>query len=204
MKIAVLVYGRLHKCTDHYDNIMQSLRRANEVDFFASSDNSAEIGDFVAVYKPLMYNNDPITYNVDYSQYLGRRGETNIHNMTCHFINKNRVFALFEDWCLRHAAAEYDAVVSLRVDCVFQTQFEFDNLRDQTVYIPLGSDYVGGINDQIAYGKPDVMKKYNGINPKELLDFGRSIPHPENLTRANLEFHHLGVDRVDLRYEIRK
>jgi hypothetical protein len=43
-----------------------------------------------------MINNNPTTYDYDLGKYSGKRWETNIHNMTCHFINKNRVFSLLE------------------------------------------------------------------------------------------------------------
>ena len=37
MKIAVLVYGRLHKCLEHYSNITETIGLENQIDFFLSS-----------------------------------------------------------------------------------------------------------------------------------------------------------------------
>lgn len=34
MHIAVLVYGRLNKCVEHHSNIMESLGKNNDIDFF--------------------------------------------------------------------------------------------------------------------------------------------------------------------------
>jgi hypothetical protein len=205
MRIAVLVFGRLNRCAEHYENIMESLGE-NEIDFFVSSDNPPEslLKDFIRLYKPKSCNNTAITYSYDLSKYHGRRAETNIDIMTRHFINKNRVFELFEEY-LEKTRTEYDCVLSLRVDCVFKNKFLFDSFQDNTIYIPYGFDWVeNGINDQLAYGKLDVMRKYNSINPVELLEKGLSIPHPETLNYANIKFHKLLVERPCLEYFIER
>lgn len=205
MRIAVLVYGRLNNAAKHYRNIVDAFG-THDLDFFLSSDNSSEslLNEFTRLYKPVRYINSPIHYDRDLGKYPGKRDETNIHNMTCHFINKNRVFALLEEHV--HATrATYDCVVSLRIDCVFQNKFVFDALAEDTIYIPQGSDHVEkAINDQIAYGKPDVMKKYNSIDPVYLLENRLSIPHPESLNYANIQFHALQVVRVELNYYLDK
>jgi hypothetical protein len=206
MRIAVLVYGRLKKCVDHYSNIIDHIGNHNQIDFFMSSDNASEsvLNDFIRLYNPILYNNDPIEYECDLGTYPGRREETQIHNMTCHFINKNRVFSLLENY-INGENVNYDAVISLRIDSVYTNRFDFANLADNTIYIPLGNDFVeNGINDQIAYGKVEVMKKYNSINPKELLDKGLSIPHPETLTLANIYYNNLIIERVNLQYSLNK
>lgn len=211
MHIAVLVYGRLNKCVENYINILESIGTKNNIDFFLSSDNSSEtqLNEFINLYKPILYNNHPIKYDYDLSKYPGKRNETNIHNMTCHFINKNRVFSLLEE----HISTNniyYDVVLSLRIDVFIQNSFEFkdaefNGLMDNTIYIPSGYDYVvNGINDQIAYGKVDVMKKYNCIDAKDLLEKKLTIPHPESLNSANIHFNKLQIKRVNLIYRINK
>jgi hypothetical protein len=205
MRIAVLVFGRLNRCVEHYENIMESLGD-NDIDFFVSSDNPSEslMNDFNCLYKPISSNSSAITYYYNLSKYPGRRYETCIDYMTRHFINKNRVLTLLEDY-IDKTNVEYDCVVSLRVDCVFKDYFLFDSLEENTIYIPYGSDWVeNGINDQIAYGKLDVMRKYNSINPIELLNKKLSIPHPETLNCANIKFHKLLVKRPDMEYYIER
>jgi hypothetical protein len=78
-------------------------------------------------------------------------------------------------------------------------------LEENTIYIPYGNDYADygkfdRINDQIAYGNVDAMKKYNYINPVDLLEKQLSIPHPESLNFANIIFNNLQVERFDLKY----
>ena len=206
MRIAVLVYGRLDKCVEHYENILESIGKYNEIDFFFSSDNSSEslVNDFINLYKPKLYNNSTIKYEYDLGKYPGKRIETNIHNMTCHFINKNRVFLLLEEYKNKENIY-YDCILSLRIDCIFYNNFIFNNLQDNTIYIPYGKDFIdNAINDQIAYGNIDSMKKYNSINPLYLLEKNLSIPHPESLNYANIIFHKLYVERIDINYILDK
>lgn len=207
MRIAILVYGRLNKCVEHYNNIVSSIGKHHDIDFFLSSDYPPEklLNDFIRIYKPVSYNNDPIKYECDLRQkYPVPYPVTNVHNMTCHFINKNRVFALLEQHISRHNV-HYDVVVSLRLDVHFNSVFNFNNLVDNTIYIPSGYDYVdNAINDQIAYGTVNVMKKYNSIDPVYLLENNLSILHPESLNCANIRLHKLKVARVHLNYHLSK
>jgi hypothetical protein len=199
MKIAVLIYGRLNKCVEHYSNYISSLGK--EVDFFLSSDNSPEelLQEFIHLYKPISYTNEKIVYSNSLDNYP-KRPETNIHNMICHFINKQRVFQLLEN----HNET-YDIVVCLRIDLVFNNNFDFSNIVENTIYIPNNYDY-GGINDQVAYGTMEVMKKYNYIfkNMIYLLDTEKAIVHPETLTLANIKFNELLINRFELSYYIER
>ena len=200
MRIAVLVYGRLNECAN-YENYIDSIGREHDVDFFMSSDNSSEecLNQFLCLYKPLSYDNTKVQYDYDLTKYY-RRGETNVHNMICHFTNKNRVFLLLEKYLEGHPV-QYDVVLSLRVDVVIQNRLNFNNLVENTIYIPAGGDWVeNGLNDQLAYGHLDVMKKYNGINIVDLIQRKLSIIHPESLVFANVRFHGLKLNRVNLDY----
>jgi hypothetical protein len=206
MRIAVLFYGRLNKCVEHYENIVESIGKHNDIDFFFSSDNSSEslFNDFINLYKPKLYNNSIIQYEYNLEKYPGKRQETNIHNMSCHFINKNRVFYLLEEY-MNKENIYYDCVISLRCDLFFLNNFIFNNLEDNTIYIPYGEDHIdNAINDQLAYGNINVMKKYNSINPLDLLEKKLSIPHPESLTYANIIFHNLQIERVNIKYNLCK
>jgi hypothetical protein len=206
MKIAVLVYGRLQKCVEHYSNILETIGNNNEIDFFLSSDNSSEslLSDFIHLYKPILYNNNPIYFDYNLQElYPGNPHTTNNDNMTRHFINKNRVVSLLDEY-INKENVHYDIVISLRIDVIFNNKFIFDDLEDNTIYIPLDNDFCGGINDQIAYGKLDVMRKYNYINVIDLLEKKLTVAHPENLTLVNILYNNLSIKRVNLQYFLDK
>jgi hypothetical protein len=214
MRIAVLLYGRINTCAEHYKNILWTFGE-NQVDFFLSSDNasSKDLDVFIKLYKPILYSNDIIynNYNLDIYDYLLEPyrniiGKINNNNMICHFINKGRVFKLLEIF-IDTEKIHYDYVVSLRIDLVFRTQFNFNiPAKLNTIYIPHGSDFVFGINDQIAYGDLEVMKKYMNIfaNIFLFLDNKITIPHPENLTKTNILYNELTIERFNLDYFIEK
>lgn len=206
--VAVLIYGRLNKCVEHYDNIIDSICKHNNVDFFLSSDNSSQslLDDFIRLYKPIKYTNDSIYYDFDITKYPNRQTDTTSHNMICHYINKLRVFRLLDEH-MSQKKRTYDVVVSLRIDCVFHSTFNFDNLDENTIYIPNGYDWADkGINDQVAYGKVDVMRKYNSIflNIKYFLDNNISISHSESLHYANIHYYNLYVRRPFIQYYLDK
>ncbi len=201
--IAVLIYGRLDKCVDTYENVIGKVigsivNENNKVHIYCSSDNSSKIDDFIRLYKPVSWVNDPITHSYTFEKYP-KAEETNIYTMGCHFINKKRVFEL-----LLQNKEEYDLVVSLRADLIFENSFDFSQIEDNTIYIPIGADWRLGINDQVAYGKPDVMKKYNEIidNCENLLQNQGCIVHPESLTYSNILYHNLKIKRVNVKYKI--
>ncbi len=204
MKIAVLIYGRLDKCIEHYSNIISSIGVDHEIHFFLSSDNSPKevLENFIILYKPIKYTNEKIYYDCDLSKYPNKPIETNIPNMTCHFINKGRVFKLLEEY-VEEENVNYDVVISLRVDLLIYNNFTFHKIKDNTIYLPNCYDW-GGVNDQIAYGNISVMKKYMNIfeNVITILDQRLSKPHPESLTLANIQLNNLEVDRFNLHYRI--
>ena len=202
MRIAILVFGRLDACEQHYDNILATFGDGNQIDFFASSDDSPFINGFIRTYKPIAYTNEKINHYVDFSTFPGKYPETNIQNMACHFINKYRVFFLMEQH-ISNLNIQYDAIVSLRVDLVFHNKFINFEMEPNTIYIPEGSDWrVNGINDQVAIGSFPVMKIYNNVyyNSIEILKNGLTVPHPETLTNCNLLHNNVMIKRISLRY----
>ena len=164
-----------------------------------TSDNSPNIEDFVKIYKPLDYTNDKIEHNYNFKKYNRVRPETNIDNMTRHFINKNRVFTLFEKYVEKNNI-NYNVIISLRLNLLFKNKFILNSIENNTIYIPNCYDFIPkSINDMVAYGNFTVMKKYNNIinNVDELLRKNLSIPHPESLTLANIIYNNIKIVRTN-------
>ena len=208
MKVAILIYGRLTKCSERYNNIMSSLSNYDSIDFFCSSDNSDEtiLSEFINKYKPIYYINDKI--NADDFKFMydfPNAAEVNIDNMIRHFINKKRVYNIF----IKYVEAnnkQYDIIMYLRFDLLIYDKFNFEHPKNNNIYIPIGYDWRNGINDHIAYGNQSVMKLYSDIifNCKILLSNNYSYVHPETLTLANLKYNNLTINRFKLLYEINK
>jgi hypothetical protein len=204
MKVAVLVYGRLNNCVEHYANIMETIGLEHTVDFFASSDDppSELLNDFIRLYKPVAYCSDKIVYDWNLDKYEGMyRGEDQQDRMSRHFLNKSRVYDIFK----KHSTTDYDVVISLRVDLIFSSKFIFDSIEENTVYIPADFDY-GAINDQVAYGTINTMEKYNAIgkNVISLLESKSATLHPETITLANIQMYTLNIVRPTILYRIDK
>jgi hypothetical protein len=195
---AILVYGRLNKSKDHA-YLKQTFANC---DFYASSDNSPQeyLEDFVSIFKPILYTNEPIVHDYRLDNYPYRPVETNLENMVRHFINKKRVFEL-----MKQSGKKYDIIVSLRIDVVITNKIII-NILPNTIYIPFGRDYRSGINDQIAMGDYPTMEKYMNIIDYIIgyLDSGFSFPHPEKLTEINLVYHRIPIKRVDIQYRLEK
>ena len=194
MKVAVCIFGRINKC----QNFLANLPIGNEYDVYLSSDcpDKKDVDRFVSLYKPEDYVVSKIDYTATNLKEYDRK-LTNIDNMIRHFVNKWRVFTLVK--------GEYDLVMSLRCDLVYSTPFSFDEIKPNTVYVPLGEDHYGGLNDQAAYGDKVSMFKYmNIVNNMEILLHHGVILHPEIMTRANLVGQGVNIERFPLQYFIQR
>jgi hypothetical protein len=204
-KIALLFYGRLKKYKEHHDNIMSIFCSNSIIDCYLSSDNSDnnELKGFIDIYKPKSYINDKIEHNINLSVF-NRAPETNVDNMIRHFINKKRVFKLLEEEILK-SNITYDIIISLRLDLLFNNKLSLNTINSNILYIPIGYDY-RGINDQIAMGDFITMKKYNNIidNVIFLLSNNILMVNPESLTKTNIVYNKLVVERIYLEYRIDK
>lgn len=184
---------------------MEFFGREHTIDIFLSSDDPPKdsMEGFVELYKPVGWIGDKIVHSYNFYRFQGIRPETNINNMICHFINKQRVFKLLEEH-IANTGTQYDMIVGLRLDLVLSGKFNVHTTDDNTIYIPLGCDYIGGINDQMAHGNFGTMKKYMNIieTAIQLLESKISIPHPERLNCENIRYHKMNESRYALSYNI--
>jgi hypothetical protein len=202
MRVAVLFFGRVR----HYEKkyLVNSLPESCQCDFFYSADAESEesIGKFIEIYKPISINNEKISYIVNFRTYPTSINKcTNVHNMTCHFINKKRVFELLETH-VRKTGVKYDIVISTRLD-LFIEKIDLPMPLPNTIYIPVSNDY-SGINDRFAMGDYETMGKYMKIydNCVYLLENDLTCAHPETMTLANLNYYKINIRRFGMHYSI--
>lgn len=96
----------------------------------------------------------------------------------------------------------YDVYVRIRPDITFEKKIEFSeyDYNQNNIYIPHGHKYWGGVNDQIAFGNYEVMKKYYSVylNHGEIFKHGKRF-HTEEYVRENLERQ--GVNIIDVKVD---
>jgi hypothetical protein len=190
----------------HYDKqyLIKALPLGHQYDIFYSCDNEpAELIDnLVQLYKPIAVNNKPVVYDIDLSKYPNIYNfYVQIGNMTRHFVNKKRVFHLFEEH-VEKTNTKYDLVISARFD-LCMNNINLIIPEKNTLYVPSNKNHYG-INDQLAMGNSDTMKKYMNIYDTcvYLLENNLSVPHPESLNKANIMFHGINVCHFHMPSEI--
>ncbi len=226
MNIAVLFFGRLNDLDKHYDAYMKFLNKDNNnLYIFLSSDKEPIniLKGFITLYKPISYINDKITpplYNLSLYESNIRENFTNINNVIRHFTNKKRVLGLFNEFVKNNNNIKFDLVVSLRLDILFNDNSKNindyiikQNYLSNNIYIPklypmcIPENYNSCINDQIAFGNPNVMYIY--MNVIDYIDFllkkyKKCCFNPEILTIHNLKNYKINIKICDINYRINK
>uniref|UniRef100_A0A6C0HDE5 Glycosyltransferase n=1 Tax=viral metagenome TaxID=1070528 RepID=A0A6C0HDE5_9ZZZZ len=207
MRIAILFSGRIQQFERCYYNILKYIKinDNNEIDFFLSHspDLNEDLESFKKIFKPKLMINEPITYfdHTKYPKYCHYQG----HNTMCMFINRLRVFKLLETF-INTTPTSYDLVISYRTETILNKNLNFqwfNQLNENTIYIPEGNDWWGGLNDQLAFGTYDSMKIYLSLYEelKQMLDNG-CVFHPETILRHYLNIKNINVIRIPLEYKL--
>jgi hypothetical protein len=202
MKIAILFSGRIFKFGNHYNNIIENIVQGHDADFFLSHspELDEDLESFCEIYQPIATSNDPIPeYN--FEKYPPYDENTRRRNVTCMQYNRRRVFNLLDEH-IKKTGLQYDCIVSYRLDLFSYNKIDY-NIQSNILYIPEGSDYNGGINDQVAYGTYEEMKVYmNLINHIDTILFNIGVFHAELINKENLLLHKVPIQRVLFDYEI--
>jgi hypothetical protein len=119
--------------------------------------------------------------------------------------HKQKCFELMEKYQEAHNM-KFECILYYRADVDEFEEFKFEPLEENTIFIP-AEKYphirdTGGINDQIAYGNYEVMKKYCGIidSLKDICDEEGVLYHPELLVKKYIDRKNLLVKRVPYDY----
>jgi hypothetical protein len=208
MHVALLLYGRLEKFKENYETMLDTIGRGHTLDIFHSSDYepAERIAEFKELYKPVKSVSERIIHGNSMCKYpntLWYLNPERFYNTECQYINKMRVFMIFEEY-LKETNTHYDLVICTRIDLEYCSMVPLIQPKENTIYIPSESDHEGGINDQFAMGSVEIIKKYCNLykNLVYLLENKLSIPHSENLTLANLAYNNIIIHRFPLKYFI--
>jgi hypothetical protein len=90
----------------------------------------------------------------------------------------------------------------MRADELFQSDVKVPPIEKNSVYIPEGNDWLSGLNDQMAIGQRDTMKKFMDVYSNiRRIYLETSIEfHPELYVRLTTRLQNIRVIRFKLDY----
>ena len=191
MRIAILFTGRINYYKDIYNNIIENIVNNNQYDcYLSTSPDITDVDDlkeFIDLYKPVKVINEPIYHNFDYDKYEKLSCWVRPRNICDMWYNRMRIFNVIED--------KYDIILSYRLDL---NAFNYMNYEiNDSIHIPLCDDYSGGINDQVAYGNYNEMKKYMNLYLKLPEILNNCKMHPETILKYYINNYNLNVKRIE-------
>lgn len=105
--------------------------------------------------------------------------------------------------CFQNIDDKYKYGAYIRPDISFDEPID---ISQDSLCIPTGSDYCGGISDSFAYGPTNLLKIYADLGNRMMDYCKEGIPlHPETMLRYHLvNKHHLVIKRTTNRFYIRQ
>lgn len=210
--IAIFLPGRIK--TSQIELVINNLKQFTKqynVFFFISVNKSANDDNYnKQFFNKLnnahvnMYLNIEDTKEPDELHKFPKKSETSYERCYSMFYHNKRCFELLEKFQKR-SNVKFHAIVKYRGDISSPKLMDIsDTPLDDTIYIPDGADW-GGINDQIAYGTSEAMRKYcNCVD--SILEYCADgvIFHPETLLRHHIIKINLKIQRYQYDYKISK
>jgi hypothetical protein len=122
-----------------------------------------------------------------------------VTNTTSMFYNHYKNMQLIEEY-----GKKYDVVLYLRADMLPSASLELPlQIEKNTIYIPSSYDY-NGINDQMAFGDFESMKKYTSLYA-HLNTYIKNKEvgfHPETILQYHLKKIGVNISRFEFPYDL--
>lgn len=206
MKYALFFSGRITAYEDCLDHLIQ-FKNNNDVTFFCSL-NCAELSEYEHNFFKLL-DIKPGQY-----QYSSTKAPTWIYTLNSYDlftvpynafsqISNNNICMNMIELYMKEKNVSFDCIIKYRADILTNRHLSIQHLLPNTIYIPLGNDHEG-INDQIAYGDFNVMKKYASLidNIQFFCTEKNVAYHPESLLLFNLRYHNINIVRYLFEYDL--
>lgn len=200
MKIAVLLSGQIRDGVEVFDGVRNFIFNNLSSDVYIHSYNCEKSKQILNLYNPKKYvleNQEEVQLGKDTSKYTRKAGETNVFNCLSMWRKRKLNFELIDD--------SYDMVFVSRFDCYGNNLPLRDFLKKETLNIPMGGDYRGGIFDLMAWGSYEDMKYYTSLYDKidDYYDNG-VLFHPEFLLGHHLKQNpSIKINRVPVKITLR-
>lgn len=206
-KIAIFFSGRINRTQQTIETLL-FMKKKFKIEFFCSINDSRVDYDFINLFdiKKSNYNFEKHVFPENL-KIKNKRPETNINNTMSMFYNWMKNFQLIENFQKKQNML-FDIIINYRSDILSSEFINFDkieNINFNTIYIPQGNDW-GGVNDQMAFGNFDSMKKYCEIykNIQKYNDNDNVIFHPETLLKHHLKCSNVNIIRFYFKYVLVK
>jgi hypothetical protein len=209
MKTAIFFSGRI---TTYEDSVywLKPLIDKYNADCFCSL-NSNSIDAFIKLFNIKKYYLEEFELN-EQEEDLYKKSIfpaliyiTNVKNVASMFYNHYKNMELIDQYQIENNI-KYDMILYLRSDILPEYHLDIQfKLEKNTVYIPLDNDW-GGVNDQMAFGDYESMKKYTSLY-QHLNNYIKNKVvnyHPETMLNYHLKNMDLNIVRIYYPYKLNK
>lgn len=212
MKVALLLSGNMTDWIIHYVYFKKHLLDHYDVDVFLSTWKGYKIDEISNTY-------NPVTLDV---QDYGNGFDNRWSKITKPFegkkeknVNLNNCMSMwYKTWRVNEIKNEYSASIGKKYDIVIKTRPDLRLEEDikltkpnpNTLYIPKGWDWSGGVNDLFAYGDTKTMNVYSDLyrSLPRLMKDSRSKLNPEVMLRNHINaFEGIKVQRPKIDITLR-
>jgi len=204
MKIAIFFSGRIKGYEHTFSHLKSIIDKYNPI-FFTSLNQESEDEYTKTFCEKFNIKTDQINYEKTIlpDSLKDVNSGSHVLNTYSMFNHNYKGFCLIEKYQTSHNI-HFDVIVKYRAEINSSDILKFDETKNDKLYIPNGLDY-GGINDQIAYGDFNIMKKYcelgNG-NIEKLYIEKKIRYHPETLLCHHIKSLNLSLVRPSFSYQL--
>jgi len=207
MRVALLFCGRIHGYKECYESFIKHVVTplGIEYDSFLAhnvENSCADIDTFIHLYSVKKCTNEPPDVGSfhNFPRNLGATWGLNGFKM---FYFWKKAYELMETYS-KSNTIQYDVVMYMRADQLFRSDVKLPPIEKNSVYIPEGNDWLSGLNDQMAIGQPDTMKKFMDVysNIRRIYSDTGIEFHPELYVRLSTRLQNIRVIRFNLDYSL--
>ena len=229
MKVALLLPGQIREARDTYPYIKGRILDRFDADVFISTWNPSQdiknslhadsnhlndtlsIHTLASIYSPKLimcdeFSSSGISKIIDkawsFEEYGPQTGEINPASVFLMWYKIKQSFLLLEEY-EKLSGEKYDYVIKGRMDVKIHNPIPLArNLN--TICVPPGFDWKGGVNDVFAWGGRDAMEHYcNMYDVLEEYILSGVYFHPETLLRHHIGNSYFNLDRPKLNVSLR-
>lgn len=191
MKVALLLSGDMRDWIINYVYFKQYLLDHYDVDVFISTWRGYKMDDVMNTYGAVAVDVQDYEKGFDarwksITNPYEKNKESNVNLVNC-------MSMWYKTWRVNELKNEYQSTIGVKYDLVIKTRPDLrleskvvlEKPKKDTLYIPKGWDWSGGVNDLFAYGNSQVINVYSDLfrSFPRLIKECRSKLNPEILLR---------------------